>query len=214
MGTNKLGSIIRRLRTDSKETQPYLASILGCSRSTISMYESGSREPNFETLEAIADHYNVDMNFLLGKTNTPNSQNISFPSNIVPYESTQIPLVGTIACGAPILADGNIEEYIDLPKHIRADFALTCKGDSMIGAGIKNGDVVYIRKQSIVENGQIAAILIEDEATLKRFYKEGNEVYLQAENPAFRPLHFKGSELNELQIIGLAVAYTHSIIDS
>ena len=133
------------------------------------------------------------------------------PPNIEPLGSMQkIPLVGQIACGTPILAEQNIEDYVDLPGHIRADFALTCKGESMIGAGIRTGDIVYIRKQEEVENGQIAAVMVGgDEATLKRVYTKPGVVQLVAENPNIAPVVFIGKEAEQIHIIGLAVAYTH-----
>lgn len=87
-------------------------------------------------------------------------------------KTKKVPLIGTIACGTPILAVENIECDVDMPENIRADFALRCKGDSMIDAHIYDGDIVYIRKQPIVDNGEIAAVIIDDEATLKRFYRE------------------------------------------
>ena len=123
-----------------------------------------------------------------------------------------VPLIGAIACGSPILAEENIEEYVDLPKHIRADFALTCRGDSMIGADIHDGDVVYIRQQAQVRSGQIAAVLIDDEATLKRVYLNGETVVLQPENPSYAPLVFSGPDAAALRILGLAVAFTHALV--
>lgn len=133
------------------------------------------------------------------------------PSNVALLNQMQkIPLVGQIACGTPILAEQNIDDYIDLPGHIRADFALTCKGESMIGAGIRTGDIVYIRKQEEVENGQIAAVMVGgDEATLKRVYTKPGVVQLVAENPNIAPAVFIGEEAEQIHIIGLAVAYTH-----
>ena len=86
-----------------------------------------------------------------------------------------------------------------------------CRGDSMIGARIRDGDVVYIRRQPIVENGQIAAVLIDGEATLKRFYRDGDTVTLVAENPHFPPLVYRNEELLNMSIIGLAVAFISSL---
>lgn len=124
----------------------------------------------------------------------------------------KVPLVGQIACGTPILAEQNITDYVDLPGHIRADFALTCKGESMIGAGIRDGDVVYIRQQAEVENGQIAAVMVGDEeATLKRFYLEDGVIQLVSENPTIPPKVFIGEAISQIRVVGLAVAYTHII---
>jgi repressor LexA len=122
-----------------------------------------------------------------------------------------IPLIGTIACGEPILAEENIEAMVDIPAHIRADFALRCKGNSMINARIFDGDIVYIRQQPTVDNGQIAAVLINDEATLKRVRLFPDHIVLEPENPQFRPLVYWENEMNSVRILGLAVAFTSMV---
>ena len=125
----------------------------------------------------------------------------------------KIPLVGSIACGTPILAVENIEDEVDIPEEIHADFALRCKGDSMIGADIRDGDIVYIRHQDEVNPGQIAAVLVEDEATLKRFYydEKAGIVTLMAENPSVAPIVYQGETLNHIRVLGLAVGLTRKI---
>lgn len=197
---------LRKLRKQDGLTQKELAKKLGLSNSTISMYERGNREPDFEILEAIADFFNVDMNKLTGRSFC------RIPTNIAALSFNSVPLVGRIACGTPVLAEQNIEEYVDMPKHVKADFALMCKGESMIGAGIYDGDVVYIRQQPVVNDGQIAAVLIDDEATLKRVYQKNGALILQPENATYAPLIYTGEELRSIRIIGLAVAFTHSLI--
>ena len=132
--------------------------------------------------------------------------------NIIPLPKTKkVPLVGTIACGTPITAVENIEDYIDMSEDVRADFALRCKGDSMINARIFDGDIVYIRQQPDVENGEIAAVLIDDEATLKRVFKHKDSLELRAENPTFPPLYYEGSELETIRILGKAVAFLSEV---
>ena len=199
------------LRKREGLSQQELADKLGVTRSRIGMYETAKREPDFESLEAIADFFNVNMDTLMGKS-TPTISPAPLPSNIVrlPVSRPTVPMVGQIACGTPILAEENIEGYVELPAHVRADYALTCKGDSMINAGIRDGDVVYIRHQEEVENGQIAAVMVDEgEATLKRFYRDGSTVTLIAENPTVPPMVFSGEDINRLRVIGLAVAYIH-----
>lgn len=133
----------------------------------------------------------------------------SLPNNVMPMPKTyKIPLLGTIACGEPILAAENIEDEVDIPENIHANFALRCKGDSMMNARIYDGDIVYIRQQSTVVNGEIAAVLIGDEATLKRVYLHNDHVVLQPENPAFDPLVYFGESMNEIRILGKAVGFT------
>lgn len=211
----KFSERLRQLRTERGISQQTLANSLGdISKSSINMYERGEREPGLEMLEAIADFFNVDMDFLLGKSNIQNKARAGVFStdNIIPMpEMRKIPLIGCIACGAPILAEEHIEDYIDIPKHIHADFALTCKGDSMINARIFDGDIVYIRKQDTVENGEIAAVLIDDEATLKRVRLFDDHISLEPENPIYRPIVYWGEEMNSVHILGKAVAFTSCV---
>ena len=209
----KFGTRLRQLRTARGLSQMDFSKQIGVSKSSVNMYERGEREPGLETLENIADYFNVDMDFLLGKTDIVNRiLGADLPSNIIPMpEMRKIPLIGSIACGAPILAEEHIEEYIDIPRHIHADFALTCKGDSMINARIFDGDVVYIRQQKTVENGEIAAVLIDNEATLKRIRLFDDHIALEPENPQYRSLTYWGEEMNTIHILGKAVAFTSAI---
>lgn len=187
-----------------------VAEILSVSPATIYRYENGDIEkvPG-DRLEPIAAALQTTPQALMGWEDFQRP----FPSNIRKLEPMdKIPLIGRIACGTPILAGENIEEYIDLPRHILADFALICRGDSMINAGIRDGDVVYIRKQVRVENGQIAAVRVGDEeATLKRFFYDGECVRLAPENLSYPTKSFFGQEMELVHVIGLAVAYTHAI---
>ena len=114
---------------------------------------------------------------------------------------------GEIACGEPIYANREYETYVEASADIDADFCLRAKGDSMINARIFDGDVVFIKSQPDVENGEIAAVRIGDEVTLKRVYKYTNRIELRAENPLYSPLNYEGAELNEIQIIGKAVIF-------
>lgn len=136
----------------------------------------------------------------------------TFPTNIIPLPTMKkAPLIGSIACGAPILAEEHIEDYVDMPTNVHADFALICKGDSMINARIFDGDVVYIRQQSTVENGEIAAVLIDNEATLKRVKLLPDRIILEPENPLYDPLVYRNEEMNAVQIIGKAVAFVSTV---
>lgn len=131
-------------------------------------------------------------------------------SKLTPFsklERKRVPIVGAIACGKPIYAEEQYGEYV--LSDIDADFALYCKGDSMVGARIHDGDLVFIRKQASVENGEIAAVVIEDDATLKRvyFYPEQQKLILSPENPSYEPLVFIGEELDAIHVLGKAVAF-------
>lgn len=126
----------------------------------------------------------------------------------------RLPLLGNIACGEPIYASEDRESYVEVGSDIQADFCLRAKGDSMIGARIMDGDIVFIRKQDMVSNGEIAAVLIEDEATLKRvqYNRESNELLLFAENPKYKTLRYFGDELNQIRILGKAIAFQGDVI--
>lgn len=197
------GDKLKHIRQERNMTQEELAKLLGTTKQTISHYENSDREPNLKTAINYAKRLNVDIKFL--------ADNFA-AFDFAPPSFNAVPLVGQIACGSPVLAEENIKEYVDLPKHIKADYALSCKGNSMIGAGIYDGDVVYIRQQPVVEDGQIAAVLIDDEATLKRVYHKNGTLILQPENPTHAPLIFTGEELRTVRVIGIAVAFTHSLI--
>ena len=108
------------------------------------------------------------------------------------------------------MPDG-IELYVESTTNVNADFVLKVHGDSMTGARIHDGDLVFIRQQPEVENGEIAAVAIGDEATLKRFYRYGDMVVLRGENPEFKELTFSGEELEQLRVLGKAVAFQSDI---
>lgn len=123
----------------------------------------------------------------------------------------QIPLLGTIACGSPIFAEQNIEDHVLCPYGTDVDFCLRAKGDSMVNARIHDGDIVFIRQQDTVEDGEIAAVLVEDEATIKRVYfdRENDVLALVPENPAFKVMRYMGSDIGKVQILGKAVLAQH-----
>lgn len=186
-----------------------VAELLGISPATVYRYENGDIEkvPG-DLLGPIAKALQTTPGYLMGWAEDEES----LPTNIIPMpEMKKIPLIGSIACGFPILADDHIEDYISQPKHIQADFALTCKGDSMINARIFDGDIVYIRQQNTVDNGQIAAVLIGNEATLKRVKLYPDRIILEPENPMYDPLVYRGEEMNTVRILGRAIAFTSAI---
>lgn len=214
----EVGKRIKQRRIDLDMTQEDLGKRLRLNKSTIQRYESGAISSiKLPVLQAIAQVLNVNPDWLALKTDeigryNPVSLNediFSIP-NIIPLpETKEIPLLGTIACGEPILAEENIEDYIKLDKAVDAEFALRCKGDSMIGARIRNGDIVYIHQQEDVENGEIAAVLIGNEATLKKVYKypEKNMLVLKPANPEYEDFIYTGVELEEIKILGKAVGF-------
>lgn len=210
------GSILKNLRTSRGITQGELATMLDVSRSTVGMYETGGREPDFETMEAIADIFNVDMDYLMGRTQVERKHPISPPRKEIPPgfqpmpAMTEVPLVGRIACGKPITAEENIERMVCVPAKWRATFTLTCEGSSM-EPKIHDGDLVAIRSQPTVENGEVAAVRIEGEATLKRVYLHESFIELRAENPAFESIILTREEMNTVTIEGKAVGLCRDI---
>lgn len=145
---------------------------------------------------------------------TNENENINYSSipGIMPLPKTvKKPRLGQIACGEPIMTEENFDGYDDVPNNISCDFTLICKGDSMINARIHDGDIVYIKQQPTVENGQIAAIMIDGETTLKRVYIDGDRLTIMPENPAYKPHIYIGEELNNIRIIGRATGFTSYI---
>ena len=202
---------IKQLREAKGLNMREAARALDMPYTTYVNYEKEQREPTSEVLIQLANFFNTTVDYIVGRSSSssPFSDSASLPSNIIPMPVMEkIPLLGSIACGAPILAEEHIEGYVDKPTHIKADFSLTCKGDSMINARIFDGDVVYIRQQDTVESGEIAAVLVDNEATLKRVRLFDDHISLEPENPQYRPLVLWGEEMNAVRILGKAVAFT------
>ena len=215
---------IRQRREELGLTQDELAKRMGYkSRSSINKIEMGENDIPQSKIVQFAKALETTPGDLMGwdteksapqaTEKNPNAFDIFSIPNILPVpEMRKIPLLGTIACGEPILAVENINEYVDIPKNVRADFALTCKGDSMINARIFNGDVVYIHLQEHVENGEIAAVLIDNEATLKRVRLFDDHISLEPENPMYRPIVYWGEDMNKVRILGKAMFFVSPVL--
>lgn len=206
---------MKKLRIERGMTQDQLARMLKISRSAVGMYEAGKREPDFETCEAIADTFNVDMDYLMGRSNIERKSPVTLVAVIPPGfqpmpELSTVPVVGRIACGTPILAEQNIECEVCVPSRWRASFALVCKGNSM-EPKIHDGDLVAIRKQPEVENGEVAAVRIGEEATLKRVFRHENMLELRAENPSFPSIILVGADMETVMIEDKAVGLCRDI---
>ena len=200
---------IRNRREELGMSQDDLAQKMGYkSLSSINKIEMGLNDISQSKVVAFAEALDTTPAYLMGWEVT--SKPTEVPPGFMPLpETCKVPLVGRIACGQPITAEENIEDYLDVPVGHHVDFALLCEGDSMVDAGIDDGDVVYIRKQPDVENGQIAAVRIDNEATLKRVYKYVDRIVLQPENRAYPPLTYVGAEMNQVTIEGKAVGWLH-----
>ena len=209
-----LGQNIKLYREKLGMTQEDLAKKLGYKdRSTVAKIESNVNDITQSKIAAIAKVLQTTPAALMGWDNNEASPSLPNSSNIIPMpQMRQIPLLGAIACGAPILAEEHIEDMVDIPRHIHADFALTCKGDSMINARIFDGDIVYIRQQDTVESGEIAAVMNgDDEATLKRVRLFDDHIVLEPENPMYPPKAYWHEEMNSVRILGKAVAFTSAV---
>ena len=206
------GQRIRSKRTELGLTQSELAEKVDSTKQNIYKYERGiiTNIPS-DKIELLADALGVSAAYIMGWVDESDKETTF--DNILQIETKRFPLLGDIACGEPIFADEGHESYIEAGADIRADFCLRCKGDSMINARILDGDIVFIRKQSIVDNGDIAAIVIDDEATLKRvFYnRKEQKLILQAENPRFAPLVYVNEELQQIRILGKAVSFQSAV---
>lgn len=200
---------IKGLRKNLGLTQVELGKKVGVTGATINKYETGlTVNIKRSMIVKLAQALDTTPGYLMGWENSDVS---GFP-RVEPLPIfKRVPIIGEIACGEPILAEENYDGEAGVDERIKADFALRCKGDSMINARIFDGDLVFIKAQEDVENGEIAAVIIEDEATLKRVYKYKERVELRPENPLYPVLNYEGEELLTLRIIGKAVAFTSTV---
>lgn len=221
----KTATFAQRLREglDLREMkQIELATRSGISKYSISHYLKGDWEGKQDAVYELARALNVSEAWLMGydvpaersapKVSVQLDKKPTIPPGFMPLpKMRKVPLIGAIACGDPITAIQNREGDVNAPVDMRCDFALKCQGESMIGAGIHDGDVVYIRIQPEVENGEIAAVRIGEEATLKRVYLHNDYIELRPENPAFESIIRRREEMNDVQIEGKAVGWMHWI---
>lgn len=201
---------VKYLRKKAGLSQKELADRLNVDQTAVSRWELGKSFPDAETLKLLADFFEVSIDQLLGRMDLDGP---AFPnrieeiiSKLKPVTLQRLPMLGNIAAGKPLFAKEEHEFMVD--TNVKADFCLTVVGDSMIGAGILDGDVIFVRQQPDVRNGQIAAVLIGDDATLKRVYKRQDQIILQAENPDYEPIIVNGSDGQDVQILGLAVGFS------
>lgn len=184
-----------------------LEKLTSYSRSTLQRYFTGTTEKiPLDLIEELAPIFNVSATYLAGWEDDGNSDIPNHP-DIIPITKKRFPLIGGVACGEPIYREEDFESYIEAGTDIKADFAMRCHGNSMINIGIKDGFIVFIRKQPKVENGEVAAVNIDGEYTLKRFYNYGNIILLRAENPDFEDIELKEGDVNNITILGKAVAF-------
>lgn len=209
-----VGDRIKKMREKSGLSQVSFADKIDVSKQTLYKYENNiiTNIPS-DKIEKIAEITNVSPSYLMGW----NSESVSASdiTNIYHIELKRFPLLGEIACGIPKFTNENRESYIMAGTDIDADFCLKANGDSMINARIFDGDIVFIKQQDIVENGEIAAVVVnsDSEATLKRFYyyQKKAMMILKAENPQYEDQIYTNEELNQVHILGKAVAFQSDV---
>lgn len=204
---------IKRRRQQLKMTQTDLALKMGyADKSMIAKIEKGNVDLPQSKILAFANVLETTPGELMGWDYEADSTETV--DNIYKLDKIKLPMLGKVACGEPIFADEDRESYIMIGTDIGADFCLQCQGDSMINARIHDGDIVFVKKTDIVENGEIAVVIIDDEATLKRFfyYREQNLVILKPENPMYQDIILTGEQLNQVRVIGRAVAFQSDVI--
>jgi repressor LexA len=213
----EVGRRIKQRRTEIGITQEELGNRLHLNKSTIQRYESGAiTSIKLPIIQAIAKQLNVSPEWLALKTDEIGSYipvhagtSIEHINNIIPLpETKEVPLLGTIACGEPILAEENIEDYIYTELNGGNEyFGLRVEDDSMNAARICEGDIIIVRQQEQVEDGEIAVVMVGDQnATVKRFHREGRNVFLtpQSYNPVHKVQVYDLKETN-IRIVGKVV---------
>ena len=208
-GDKMFGKRLRELRENNGYSMDKLIELYNkeydakMNKSTLSRYENELQEPIYTVVVNLANLFNVSVDYISGGNESTDYSRYGLQS----IQRKKVPMLGEIACGKPIYASEKFETYIEASSDIDADFCLTAKGDSMINARIFDGDIVFIHNQADVDNGEIAVVIIDDEATLKRVYKYKNRIELRPENPTFPVLNYEGEELNKIKILGKAVAF-------
>lgn len=220
-----IGDIVKKYRADNRVSVREFAEKTGLSSGYVSMLENGINprsnkpiSPTIPSLKKVAQGLDTDLDGLLRMMDEGQEVSLSktepeaeILSNIFPIKLKRFPLLGEIACGEPIFCNEDRESYVIAGTDIDADFCLKAHGDSMVNARILDGDIVFIREQSTVDNGEIAAVVIEDEATLKRVYYDGKTFSLISENPAYPPIVITGEELDHIKILGKAIAFQSDV---
>lgn len=206
---------IKNRRIELGMTQTELAELTGyTSRSTIARIEAGTRDITRAKVEEFAAALHVSPAWLMGWQEQPTERDyVDIPEdpNVFIPQLKKVPLLGTTAAGEPVISDEDFEGYVPCTED--ADFCLHVKGDSMIGIGINDGDIVFVKAQKEVENGQVAVVRINgDEVTLKRFYRTGDSIILASENPTIQPFILNAQNTDQLQIIGRAVIKQSKIL--
>ena len=191
-----VGNRIKLRRKQLGLSADSLAKKLGKNRATIYRYESDEIENlPLNILEPLARALGVSPAYLMGW------------EQIIQHKTKKVPLLGSIAAGEPILACEEHSVYIEVGHDVDVDFCLRVKGDSMIDARILDDDIVFIRQQPVVENGEIAAVLLDNEVTLKRFYQNNGGIILKPENSKYQPRFYTEKNFKDIRVLGKAIFF-------
>lgn len=220
----RIGEIVKKYRDEHRLSVRAFADKSGISRSYLSQLENDIENKRSLTLPKIGQLARAmemtpdDLIEIMDDTRIDLRPEADTKPTLPPFKNIlpippmkDIQIIGTIPCGEPVTAQRDWEETVQIPECIAADFALRADGESMIGAGIESGSLVFCKACEIVDNGQIAAVVIDDEATLKRFYDYGAVVVLKPDNPEFQDLVFQKEEINAVRIIGRAVSVLNKV---
>ena len=201
------GSILKRERKKNRLTQAEVGEKLGVSQQAVAKWENNTTEPKAQDLLALAALYDVTVDYLLGKESDRDTGVQAIIQDGLPYK--RLPVLASVACGTPIYAEDSYENYILQSMETNADFCVVAEGDSMINARIFDGDLVFVHKQEMVNNGEIAVVAIGEAATIKRvyYYDKQNKLVLMPENPAHAPLVYVDDELENARILGKVVSF-------
>lgn len=203
-----IGERVKARREQLGLSQDELAKKLGYkSRSSINKIESDSRNLTQSKIKAIADALDTTPSYIMGWEEEPVFSHL----DILPIETKKIPIIGSMACGEPIYEEEDFEAYVVVGAQIKADAAVRAKGDSMINARIHDGDLVFIKYQPIVENGEIAAVWVDDGFTIKRVYRYGDTLVLRPENPDYDEMIYTENDGVAIKIIGKAIAFQSDV---
>lgn len=204
---------IKTKRLSKGLTLDQVGEMVGVHRSSVKRWEDGEindmKRKYIAALAKALDMSPIEFLDMDWRENTPPPPNL-----LTSLHTRRVPMLGAVACGEPIYADGEYGEYVSVDGNIECDFALTCKGDSMIGARIYDGDIVFVRKQDYVDDGSVAVVLLDDEATLKRIYHLADgRIELRPENPRFRSIVIGGeNETRTCRILGKAIAFQSTVV--
>lgn len=217
-----LGDLIKKYRKDTDLSMDEFAERAKLSKGYISMLEKNINPktgqpiaPSLQTIKQVASALNMDFEVVISAIDQDvdlrrPDDSLQYPG-LIPIEKKRFPLLGGIACGEPVFEENDFESYVESGVDVRADFAMRCRGDSMKNIGINDGYIVFIRKQPKVDNGEVAAVNIDGEFTLKRFYDYGNLLVLRAENPDYDDLEYKERDADNIVVFGKAVAFQGDI---